>query len=145
MSRGNRKSSIFEDDHDRNRFLNIVGDACETHAVLCLAYCLMGNHYHLVLEPPRCNLSSMMHDVNGEYARYPQIEGMAALAISSGVPSSPYPSRTITIAYSREICGSESDRGWSCARRLQLGLEQPSCNSGTVSATPGFSISIGWK
>ncbi len=70
MSRGNRKAQIFEDDHDRVRFLDIVGDACETHAVLCLAYCLMGNHYHLVLEPPCRNLSSMMHDVNGEYAQY---------------------------------------------------------------------------
>lgn len=70
MSRGNRKAPIFEDDDDRVRFLDIVGDACETHAVLCLAYCLMGNHYHLVLEPPCRNLSSMMHDVNGEYAQY---------------------------------------------------------------------------
>ena len=70
MSRGNRKAPIFEDDHDRVRFLDIVGDACETHAVLCLAYCLMGNHYHLVLEPSCRNLSSMMHDVNGEYAQY---------------------------------------------------------------------------
>ena len=70
MSRGNRKASIFEDDHDRARFLDIVADACERHAVLCLAYCLMGNHYHLVLEPPRCNLSWMMRDVNGIYAQY---------------------------------------------------------------------------
>jgi len=70
MSRGNRKCSIFEDDHDRVRFLEIVGEACETHAVLCLAYCLMGNHYHLVLDPPRRNLSSMMKDVNGDYAQY---------------------------------------------------------------------------
>lgn len=70
MSRGNRKLSIFEDDHDRDRFLDIVGDACDRYAVLCLAYCLMGNHYHLVLEPPRENLSSMMRDVNGTYAQY---------------------------------------------------------------------------
>ncbi|MDO8678882.1 MAG: transposase [Acidobacteriota bacterium] len=70
MSRGNRKSSIFEDDYDRDRFLDIVRDACESYAVLCLAYCLMGNHYHLVLEPPRSNLSWMMRDVNGEYAQY---------------------------------------------------------------------------
>jgi REP element-mobilizing transposase RayT len=70
MSRGNRKSSIFEDDRDRDRFLDIVGDACERYAVLCLAYCLMGNHYHLVLEPARRNLSWMMRDVNGTFAQY---------------------------------------------------------------------------
>lgn len=70
MSRGNRKSSIFEDDHDRDRFLDIVGEASERYAVLCLAYCLMGNHYHLVLEPPRRNLSWMMRYVNGVYTQY---------------------------------------------------------------------------
>lgn len=70
MSRGNRKSSIFEDDRDRHRFLDIVGDACDRYAVLCLAYCLMGNHYHLVLDPPRGNLSRMMQAVNGPYAQY---------------------------------------------------------------------------
>jgi REP element-mobilizing transposase RayT len=70
MTRGNRKGRIFEDDRDRVNFLRIVGDAVGDHAVECLAYCLMGNHYHLLVHTPRANISAFMKAVNGRFTQY---------------------------------------------------------------------------
>jgi putative transposase len=68
MARGNRKSTIFHDDDDRRQFLRIIADAHGTFRVLIRELCLMGNHYHLILETPRCNLSDAMHYINGVFA-----------------------------------------------------------------------------
>ncbi len=69
MARGNRKASVFEDDEDRRGFLSIVGEATERFDVACYAFCLMGNHYHLVVTTPHGNLSAAMRQVNGRYAQ----------------------------------------------------------------------------
>jgi REP element-mobilizing transposase RayT len=70
MTRGNRRAIIFEDDHDRERFLHILAETAERYGVRCYAYCLMGTHYHLVLITPRGNLSEVMQHLNGTYARW---------------------------------------------------------------------------
>ena len=69
MSRGNRKSTIFHDDVDRYQFLRILGTAAVSYDLLISAACLMGNHYHLILEAPRCNLSEAMHFINSVFAQ----------------------------------------------------------------------------
>jgi REP element-mobilizing transposase RayT len=69
MSRGNRKWTIFEDDSDRRCFLMLVGHTVRRYALKVFALCLMGNHYHLVCETPRGNISSAMQYLNGEYAK----------------------------------------------------------------------------
>jgi putative transposase len=69
MARGNRKSCIFDDDDDRRFFLADLADATSRFDVACYAYCLMGNHYHLVVATPRGNLSTAMRQVNGCYAQ----------------------------------------------------------------------------
>jgi REP element-mobilizing transposase RayT len=69
MARGNRKSPIFEDDDDRERFLALLGSAVERYAFRVYGACLMGNHYHLVGETPRGNLSDAMRFLNGGYAQ----------------------------------------------------------------------------
>jgi putative transposase len=69
MARGNRKSSIFDDDIDRRKFLSVVRRAIVRYNVRCYAFCLMGNHYHLVLETPRGNLSDGMRYMNGVYSQ----------------------------------------------------------------------------
>src|SRR3989304_3581507 len=51
-ARGNARESIYKDDGDRKAFLGILGKVMERHHWLCHAYCLMGNHYHLVVETP---------------------------------------------------------------------------------------------
>ena len=55
MSRGDRREEIFRDDLDRKSFLQALGAACEKTGWQLHAYCLMDNHFHLVVETPRAN------------------------------------------------------------------------------------------
>ena len=68
-SRGNRRERIFVDDDDRLRLLDIVADAMGRFEADAFAFCLMGNHYHLVVRTHRANLSHVMQHLNGNYAR----------------------------------------------------------------------------
>ena len=68
-SRGNRRQEIFADDIDREQFLAILGDVVGRYGWRCHAYCLMRNHYHLVIETPAPNLSEGMHRLNSLYAQ----------------------------------------------------------------------------
>ena len=56
-SRGDRREPIYEDDEDRTAFLNIFGTVIEDFDWVAHAYCLMGNHYHLLVETPDANLA----------------------------------------------------------------------------------------
>ena len=69
VARGNARQDIFLDDGDRNRFLATLRSVVERMNVLCHAYCLMGNHYHLLLETPDANLSLAIRQLNGVYAQ----------------------------------------------------------------------------
>lgn len=68
-SRGNNKAPIFKDDHDRESFLNTVRHVNKRYNWLCHAYCLMDNHYHLIIETPDGNLSKGMRQLNGVYTQ----------------------------------------------------------------------------
>lgn len=68
--RGVRKTPIFIDDVDRRKFLKILAAAIERYGCICYAYCLMGNHYHLVIQTPRANVSRFMQFLDGEYAKF---------------------------------------------------------------------------
>jgi putative transposase len=69
-ARGNRRQVIFLDDRDRRRFLELVSQVVERYGWLCHAYCLMVNHYHLVIETPEANISEGMHRLNAVYAEW---------------------------------------------------------------------------
>jgi putative transposase len=56
MSRGNRGDAIFLDDVDRHDWLKTLAEACLKAGWQVHAYCLMRNHYHLVVETPNANL-----------------------------------------------------------------------------------------
>ncbi len=56
MNRGDRREDIFLDDEDRCRFVHTLGEACEKTDWQVHAYCMMRNHFHLVVETPRANL-----------------------------------------------------------------------------------------
>ena len=60
MNRGDRREAIFKDDSDRERFLETLGEACAKTSWRVQAYCLMGNHFHLVMETPEANLVAGM-------------------------------------------------------------------------------------
>jgi len=68
-SRGNERKAIFKDDTDRQLFLDSLSQVTERFHWLCHAYCLMDNHYHLVVETPDANLSQGMRQLNGVYTQ----------------------------------------------------------------------------
>jgi len=68
-SRGNAREDIFDDDGDRKAFLECLGKVVNRFNWECHAYCLMDNHYHLVIETPEANLSQGMRQLNGVYTQ----------------------------------------------------------------------------
>jgi putative transposase len=68
-ARGNRRQPVFLDDNDRYCFLGLLAGVVGDAAWECHAYCLMGNHFHLLLETPRENLSTGMQRLNGLHAQ----------------------------------------------------------------------------
>ena len=71
MNRGDRREPIFKDDADRQRFLETLGEACIKTGWQVHAYCLMPNHFHLVVETPQGNLVAGMKWFLGTYtSRY---------------------------------------------------------------------------
>ncbi len=69
MNRGARHRPIYLDDRDRRRFLGLLEDLDREEGIETHAYCLMGNHYHLVLFCPEGNLSPGMHHLGSTYAQ----------------------------------------------------------------------------
>jgi REP element-mobilizing transposase RayT len=69
-ARGNERKCIFYTDRDREYFLKTLSNACVRYRWLCHGYCLMGNHYHLLLETSIPNLSKGMHYLNGRYSQW---------------------------------------------------------------------------
>ena len=67
-ARGNARAAVFRSDADREVFLSGLAVARHLDDLLCHAYCLMENHYHLLVETPRANLDDAMQRLNGTYA-----------------------------------------------------------------------------
>ena len=68
-SRGNAGAKIFQTDADRRQFLDVLGRVVSRFGWICHAYCLMSNHYHLLIETPSANLSQGMQLLNGVYTQ----------------------------------------------------------------------------
>jgi len=68
-ARGNSRDEIFLDVDDRHAFLRMLGQEIEQQRWLCYAYCLMDNHYHLLVETPEGNLICGMRRLNGRYTQ----------------------------------------------------------------------------
>lgn len=69
LARGNSRLPIFDDDRDRRTFLRLLEEVVERFDVRCHAFCLMGNHYHLLLQPMGGGLPSAVRQLNGVYAQ----------------------------------------------------------------------------
>jgi len=69
ISRGTNREDIFKDDRDRLRFFDILDYTVQKHKWIIYSYCLMNNHYHLLIETPLANLSKGMHLLNSVYCR----------------------------------------------------------------------------
>jgi REP element-mobilizing transposase RayT len=68
-SRGDRQEPIFRNDGDRHAWMRIIASVCERFQWNIHAYCLMGNHYHFVVETLNGNLARGMRQLNGQYTR----------------------------------------------------------------------------
>ncbi|MEI6492202.1 MAG: transposase [Verrucomicrobiota bacterium] len=69
MNRGDRREDIFLDDRDRQDFLKTLGEVCQRAGWRVHAYCLMGNHFHLVIETPQPTLVAGMKWFLGTYTQ----------------------------------------------------------------------------
>lgn len=68
-ARGNARQAIYRDDVDRQRFLATLAHAVDRYGWLVHAYCLMDNHYHLLIETPKPTLARGMRHLNGTYTQ----------------------------------------------------------------------------
>ena len=69
-SRGNERKNIFRKNGDRKQFLSYLKSAYLRYGAVIHVFCLMNNHYHLLLETPKGNLSQIMLHINGAYTNY---------------------------------------------------------------------------
>jgi putative transposase len=69
-ARGNERKDIFRDDRDRERFLAYMETAVVRYKAVIHVYCLMNNHYHLIMSTPSGNLSQIVRHINGAYTVY---------------------------------------------------------------------------
>jgi putative transposase len=69
MSRGNARQQIFLDGNDYQRFLDRFATVSARFAILCRAYCLMPNHFHLLVEPNQFPIARLMQQLNSSYCQ----------------------------------------------------------------------------
>ena len=69
MNRGTARQKVFLNDQDRQRFLDLLGQTCQMWGVRVYAYCLMDNHYHLLVETTDAALSRAMRHLDGIYTQ----------------------------------------------------------------------------
>ena len=70
MCRGNRRERIFVDKRDGWTFLSILAEVIKRHCWRCHSYCLMPNHYHLLVETPNADIAGGMHRLNNRFAKW---------------------------------------------------------------------------
>lgn len=69
-SRGNRRSLIYRDDADRTAWLEVLAVVCDRHHCIVHSFCMMSNHFHLMIETVEPNLSQAMRQLNGVYSQH---------------------------------------------------------------------------
>lgn len=132
-ARGNARAAIFLDDDDRERFLAVLARVIKRHEWICHAYCLMGNHHHLLIETPRPSLSAGMRQLNGMYAqtfnarhgRVGHVFGgrYKALLVEGEQHLLNVAAYVVLNPVRAEICTSSADWAWS-SYRATAGLER---------------------
>ena len=67
LNRGNGRNEVFHKEGDYAAFLKLLGEASERVPMRLLAYCLMPNHWHLLIETPQANVTAFMQQFNTSY------------------------------------------------------------------------------
>ncbi len=70
INRGRKRETVFHNERDFRKFLGILKEESQRLNVQVAAYCLMSNHYHILLKTPEANLPQLMHHINGKYVQY---------------------------------------------------------------------------
>jgi putative transposase len=70
IQRGLERRSIFRGDRNKERFLQYLSESHFKYNLICHAYCLMDNHYHLIIQTPKANIAQIMHYINASYVMY---------------------------------------------------------------------------
>ena len=133
-ARGNRRGLIFLDAADRGRFVSFLADAVRRFEWRCHAYCLMSNHFHLVLETPNASLGRGMQWLNGRYAQtFNRRHGHIGHLFQSRFASNPIEHDAHLVASCRYailnpvragLCTSPHEWPWS-SYRATAGLGRP--------------------
>ena len=133
-SRGNRRQEIFTDDRDRLRFLVLLDQVANRVGWVGHAYCLMPNHFHLVVETPSPTLSAGLQWLNGTYAQWFNwrhrkdghlFQGRFHSVLVETDPHLLELSRyTVRNPVRARLCASPIDWPWSSCRAM-LGLAPP--------------------
>lgn len=69
MNRGRRGEKVFDGKNDYNAFIDLLKELVEDYHVRIAAYCLLSNHYHVLLQTPNANISRSMRHLNGVYTQ----------------------------------------------------------------------------
>ena len=86
--RGNERKNIVRSDKDRELFLWVLAQVVEDHHVMCHAWVLMDNHYHLLVETPEANLSRAIRHLNVFIPRNAYVGAKRpAVSVESGHPN----------------------------------------------------------
>lgn len=135
FSRGSNRQAIFTFDSDRIDFLECFSRIVRTYEVTCLAYCLMPNHYHLMLSTTDGRLSPAMKALNGRYSlRFNQRYGRNAHLFKNRFGATRQQDETQfvwTLRYilwnpvEAELCASPEEWPWS-SYSASMGVTRPS-------------------
>jgi len=132
ISRGVKQSQIFLEDADRKDFLRLLKQAQEEYPFTLHNRCLMGNHYHLLIQPQSDTLSKIMHLVNSTYGnRFNKRHGVMGHVLQGRFHSIPVETDAYLTTVSRYIdlnpvraglVARPEDYAWSSYRSTILGL-----------------------
>jgi REP element-mobilizing transposase RayT len=134
FARGNEKREIYRDDADRRTYLAELARTVARREWLLLAYCLMDNHVHLLVETPRPNLGPGMQQLHGSYAHmFNRRHGRSGHLFQGRYGSVPIEDDAqlwMTVAYvvrnpvEGGLCAKPCDWAWS-SHRAMLGSQRP--------------------
>jgi putative transposase len=132
-ARGSDRRPLFVHDADREAFLDRLGLLVETFELGCVAYCLMGNHYHLVVQTPDGRVSMALKQLNGGYSRhFNRVNGRSAHLFRNRflarlIEGEPYLLAACSYVAHNPVraglCGEPADWPWG-SYRASVGVDQ---------------------
>ena len=123
INRGSGRKDLFTSDEERERFLELLGDLADSFWVETHAYCLMRNHYHLLLHTPLGNLGHGMQHLNGVYTQFPTaIKAVTVRCFGAATrPIWSMPDRRLSAPSCKLYTATRSKRGWQSVWKIIRG------------------------